>query len=85
MNSHSICGFNDNTNPELCARWQALGAFYPFSRNHNSNSAKEQDPAFLGPDVVAATKNSLQIRYKGLYSVSIGKGLEELGHVTHMV
>ena len=58
-----ICGFGWNTTVELCARWQALGAFYPFSRNHNELSASDQDPVALGQVVVNATKNSLQIRY----------------------
>ncbi len=58
-----ICGFLENSNAELCQRWQELGAFYPFARNHNVAGARDQDPAVWGPEIAESSRQALVVRY----------------------
>ncbi|VDM81962.1 unnamed protein product [Strongylus vulgaris] len=60
-----ICGFNGETNEELCLRWQQMGAFHPFMRNHNTEGASPQDPA-QWPSVTAAAIKANLFRYSYL-------------------
>ncbi|KAG2177631.1 hypothetical protein INT44_008145, partial [Umbelopsis vinacea] len=57
-----ICGFNGNTDEELCLRWMQLGAFYPFARNHNAIGYIDQEP-YLWESVRNASRAALSIRY----------------------
>lgn len=57
------CGFNGNSDEELCNRWMQLSAFFPFYRNHNVLSANSQEP-YVWDSVIAATKEAMHIRYR---------------------
>ncbi|KAK2805001.1 hypothetical protein FQN51_001095 [Onygenales sp. PD_10] len=56
------CGFNGNSDEELCNRWMQLSAFFPFYRNHNTLSALPQEP-YRWASVIEATKTAMDIRY----------------------
>ncbi|XP_027698115.1 maltase-glucoamylase, intestinal, partial [Vombatus ursinus] len=60
-----ICGYANDASEELCRRWMQLGAFYPFSRNHNGQGYKDQDPAAFGEDslLLNTSRHYLNIRY----------------------
>ncbi|NXC83549.1 LYAG glucosidase, partial [Cercotrichas coryphoeus] len=58
-----ICGFSGSTSEELCTRWMQLGAFYPFSRNHNTQNEQAQDPTVFSPAARTAMKDVLLTRY----------------------
>ncbi|GKT64856.1 glycoside hydrolase family 31 protein [Colletotrichum tofieldiae] len=56
------CGFNGNTDMELCSRWMQLSAFFPFYRNHNVLAAIPQEP-YRWSAVADASRTAMAIRY----------------------
>ncbi|NXN70413.1 MGA protein, partial [Himantopus himantopus] len=58
-----ICGFFGDSEYELCARWMELGAFYPYSRNHNGKGSKRQDPVAWNSTFEDISRKALNIRY----------------------
>lgn len=69
------CGFNGNSNEELCNRWMMLSAFYPFYRNHNIQTSISQEP-FSWDSVAEASRLAIGIRYRLLpYFVSSSSSL----------
>ncbi|SLM35122.1 glycoside hydrolase family 31 protein [Lasallia pustulata] len=57
------CGFQGNSDEELCSRWMQLSAFFPFYRNHNDLSSISQE-AYVWSSVIDATKTAMSIRFQ---------------------
>lgn len=58
-----ICGFGGNTNDPLCARWAHVGSFYPFMRNHYSNTSIPHEFFRLAPKYQTGIKAAMRMRY----------------------
>ncbi|XP_021568327.1 putative maltase-glucoamylase-like protein FLJ16351 [Carlito syrichta] len=58
-----ICGFFGDAEYEMCVRWMQLGAFYPFSRNHNNIGTRRQDPVAWNSTFEMISRKVLQTRY----------------------
>lgn len=57
-----ICGFLDNTNQTLCVKWHFVGAFYPFSRNHNGGSVA-QEPYVWDNTAQGHMRDAIKLKY----------------------
>ncbi|KAK9470692.1 glycoside hydrolase [Dipodascopsis tothii] len=73
------CGFNGNSDYELCSRWMQLSAFFPFYRNHNELSTISQEP-YIWSSVMDAAKTAMAIRYALLpYMYTLFNAAHETG------
>ncbi|KAI0310612.1 glycosyl hydrolases family 31-domain-containing protein, partial [Amylostereum chailletii] len=59
------CGFNGNSDEELCNRWMQLSAFTPFYRNHNVRGSISQEP-YVWDSVANASRTAIAVRYSML-------------------
>lgn len=63
LTGSTICGSAGEPEVELCARWYALGAFYPSARHRPNLNQSLRDPVSIGPEVVAAAKYAFKQRF----------------------
>lgn len=74
-----VCGFNGNSDEELCNRWMQVGAFFTFYRNHNVLSTDSQEP-YVWESVAQASRDAMAIRYSLLpYMYTVFEEAHETG------
>ena len=64
FNGPDIGGFTKSPTADLFGNWIALGAYYPFSRNHTSNDTEDQEPWAFGEEIENVSRTAINRRYR---------------------
>ncbi|MDT0676694.1 TIM-barrel domain-containing protein [Autumnicola musiva] len=64
FNGPDIGGFTKSPSADLFGNWIALGAYYPFSRNHTSNDTEAQEPWSYGKKIENVSRTAINRRYR---------------------
>lgn len=59
-----IGGHIGNATPDLLGHWMAIGAYYPFSRNHSQKVSMQQEPWSFGTEIENVSRTALNRRYR---------------------
>jgi alpha-glucosidase len=64
FNGPDVCGFADDTNPDLAIAWYKAGFLFPFLRNHSMLNSRMQEPWALGATALKIIGRYIRLRYK---------------------
>lgn len=64
FNGPDIGGFLGDCPPTLLAEWTAMGAYFPFTRNHSCDGTKDQEPWAMGEEVEKVCRTAIERRYR---------------------
>ncbi|MDT0643468.1 glycoside hydrolase family 31 protein [Zunongwangia sp. F363] len=64
FNGPDIGGFTESPSADLFGNWIALGAYYPFSRNHTSKDTEDQEPWAFGEKIENVSRTAINRRYR---------------------
>jgi alpha-glucosidase len=59
-----IGGFDGDCDAKLFSQWIAVGAYYPFCRNHTTTGSAAQEPWAYGTEVENISRNAINRRYR---------------------